>query len=171
MGVGGAPLPNGRPRSRAERSSCTVGDLGQGHQRPRPLASSLSSGFELGAEVAPLALCSPGVMQPGGDDELVEFRMVAARSSHNHGIGLLRWPRGRPWRSMAATPPAPPLALLLSLPLEAASWRWSGGEKRPENNQENSRGRENARVWEMRGLECPVLDSKGENRTRQNMRG
>jgi hypothetical protein len=48
-----------------------------------------------------------------------------------------------------------------------ASWRWSGGEQRHENYKENNRWRENTQIREIRGLECPILDSKGGNRTRQ----
>jgi hypothetical protein len=64
-----------------------------------------------------LALCSPGVVRPGGDEVLVESCAAAAKSSHKNGVGLLHRPWGRPWRSMLILPlllVGRPISLLLT---------------------------------------------------------
>jgi hypothetical protein len=165
MGVGGAPLPAGTK---------VAGGAGLLHNdeswarvpaasAPLPQLRARNRGvLKLGAEVAPLALCSPGAMPLSGDDEMVEFCAAAARSSHSHGVGLRRRPRGRPWLSVTVEKwqqrhqpcRRPSFSPSLSVGVMEV-------ERRPKNYQQNSRGRENIRVREMRGLECPVWTTRG----------
>jgi hypothetical protein len=120
------------------RSSCTAADLGQG-----------------------TAGLGPSLAGP--------LLWLRARSRGGSPRGRARGPLAAAARSCRAPSSArgavaveKPSALIMSLPLDR---RHGGGASASSAQKlpENSRGPKNAQVREMRGLECLVLDSKGEN--------